>query len=413
MHLGRLDAWHSVVMQPSGWDAAAAALAAGAVTAALTPLSSRIARRVGAVDQPGGRGLSDRPTPRLGGLAIFCGVLVSSLIWLPLHDDRWRAILAGAALITFVGALDDVYDLPPAIKLLGQVTAVLLPVLEGVRVQTFTLPFVHRVDMGDAGVPITVIGIVLIVNVVNFSDGIDGLAAGVCAISAASFSIIAFDLHKGNAAVLAAIITGVSAGFLVHNFHPASAFMGDSGSNLLGYLLGVVSVEGAVKTQAILALIFPLVVLAVPFLDTTFVVLKRLKYRRPVYQADANHFHHRFSRIGFSQRRTVMYLYGWTLLLGVAAVSLRFIPYSDNGGRLHPGWALLMGAILLAVALASAYLVYILEILKFRRLNAMRLRRARPDAEETEIDADSVRRMETGEFDQVRRETEEFEALGR
>jgi UDP-GlcNAc:undecaprenyl-phosphate/decaprenyl-phosphate GlcNAc-1-phosphate transferase len=213
--------------------------------------------------------------------------------------------------------------------------------------------------------------------------------------------------------VLAAIITGVSAGFLVHNFHPASAFMGDSGSNLLGYLLGVVSVEGAVKTHAILALIFPLVVLAVPFLDTTFVVLKRLKYRRPVYQADANHFHHRFSRIGFSQRRTVMYLYGWTLLLGVAAVSLRFIPYSDNGGRLHPGWAALMGAILLAVALASAYLVYILEILKFRRLNAMRLRRARPDAEETEIDADSVRRMETGEFDQVRRETEEFEALGR
>jgi UDP-GlcNAc:undecaprenyl-phosphate GlcNAc-1-phosphate transferase len=390
-------------MQPSGWDAAAAGLAAAVVTAALTPLSSRVARRVGAVDEPRDRGLSDRPTPRLGGLAIFAGVVVAGLIWLPVGEERWRMIAAGAALITLVGALDDVLDLHAAVKFGGQVVAALLPVLAGVRVQTFTLPFVHRVVLGDLGIPLTVLGLVLVMNVVNFSDGLDGLAAGVCAIAAAAFAIIAFDLHRGSSAVLSAVIAGAALGFLVHNFYPASAFMGDCGALLLGYLLGIVVVEGTVKTQAVLALVLPLIVLAVPFLDTTFVVLKRLKYRRRIYVADANHFHHRFSRIGFSQRRTVLYLYAWTLLLGGAAVALRFVPYSDNGGRLHLGWSIVMGLILLAVAAASVYLVYVLEILKLRRLNAVRVRRTRPEATASEVDEDVVRQMETGEFQALNR----------
>jgi UDP-GlcNAc:undecaprenyl-phosphate GlcNAc-1-phosphate transferase len=400
-------------MAPSGWDAAAAGAVAAVVVAAVTPLSARFARRVGAIDEPRARGLAESATPRLGGLAIFCGVALAALIWLPMDQARWAAILAGAALVTLVGALDDIVDLAPPVKLAGQIGAAIIPVAYGVKVESFTLPFVHRVDLGDLGAPLTVLGIVLVVNVVNFSDGIDGLAAGVCAIAAASFAIIAFDLQRGNSAVMAAIIAGAGLGFLIHNFHPASTFMGDCGSNLLGYLLAVVAVEGTVKTQAVLALVLPLVVLAVPFLDTTFVVLKRLKYRRPVYRADANHFHHRFSRIGFSQRRTVLYLYTWTLMLGAAAVALRFVPYSNNGGRLDPGWAIVMGLILLAVVAASAYLVYILEILKFRRLNALRFRRLRPDAGQSDIDSDSAERLETGEFEQVRRETEEFQAVER
>jgi UDP-GlcNAc:undecaprenyl-phosphate GlcNAc-1-phosphate transferase len=390
-------------MQPTGWDAVAAGGVAAVVAAALTPLSSTLARRVGAIDEPRSRGLADRPTPRLGGLAIFAGVLVAMLIWLPVGEDRWRAICAGAALITLVGALDDVFDLHPAVKLAGQLGAATLPVLEGVKVETFTLPFVHRVELGGLGVPLTVLGITLVMNVVNFSDGLDGLAAGVCAIAAIAFSIIAFDLARGNSAVLAAVIAGAALGFLVHNFYPASAFMGDCGSNLLGYLLAVVVVEGTVKTQAVLALVLPLIVLAVPFLDTTFVVLKRLKYRRRIYEADANHFHHRFNRIGFSQRRTVLYLYTWTLMLGGSAIALRFVPYSDNGGRLHLGWSIVMGLILVAVAAASVYLVYVLEILKLRRVSAMRIRRLRPDAAETEVDADVERQMETGEFEALER----------
>jgi UDP-GlcNAc:undecaprenyl-phosphate GlcNAc-1-phosphate transferase len=178
--------------------------------------------------------------------------------------------------------------------------------------------------------------------------------------------------------------------------------MGDSGSNLLGLLLGAVIVQGALKTNAVVALIVPLVVLAVPFLDTGFVVAKRIKYRRPVYRADANHFHHRFHRMGFSQRRTVAYLYGWTALMAGIAVALRFVPYSESSGRLNPGWAVLMLALFAIGFAASVYLVYVLEILKFRRVRAWQLRRADPDTEEHEIDAAVEQDLETGEFSTLR-----------
>ena len=239
-------------------------------------------------------------------------------------------------------------------------------------------------------------------NVVNFSDGIDGLAAGVCAISAIAFAIIAFDLGKDDAGILAAITAGAALGFLVHNFHPASVFMGDCGSNLLGLLLGAIIVEGSLKTNALIALIGPLVVLAVPFLDTGFVVAKRIKYRRPIYHADSNHFHHRFHRIGFSQRRTVLYLYGWTITMAGLAVALRFVPYSDAGDW-HLGWSLFMVGCFLVALAASVYLVLVLEILKLRRLRAWQMRHADPETAEHEIDERVERELETGEFGALER----------
>jgi UDP-GlcNAc:undecaprenyl-phosphate GlcNAc-1-phosphate transferase len=397
-------------MPPSTWDAVAAAVVAGIVVVCLTPLAVRLAHHIGAVDEPRARGLSDRPMPRLGGVAIFSGVLVGAILFLPL-DGRFGAIVAGAAVITVIGAVDDIFELSAPVKLAGQIVAALLPVLDGVRVENFTLPFLHRVELGDLGIPLTVLGIVLIMNVVNFSDGIDGLAAGVCAIAAAAFVVLAFDLERANAAVLAAIIAGSALGFLVHNFHPATVFMGDCGSNLLGLLLACVAVEGTLKTQSLIALVLPLVVLAVPFLDTTFVVLKRLKYKKPVYQADREHFHHRMDRIGFSTRRTVLYLYAWTLMLAGVALALRFVPYSDNSGHLKAGGAGVMALLGLLALVASVYLVYVLEILKFKRLDTIRLRRVKPDLSEEEIDSDVAARLNTGEFDAVRRETEEFERL--
>jgi UDP-GlcNAc:undecaprenyl-phosphate/decaprenyl-phosphate GlcNAc-1-phosphate transferase len=397
-------------MAPDGFDALLAAAVAAVVTAALTPFVGRAARRWGALDEPRDRGLSQRMTPLLGGVAIFAGVAVAALVWLPM-DESYRAIMAGATVITIVGAIDDVIDLHPGLKLAGQVGATAIPVASGVRVSDFTLPFVHRVDLGDLGAPLTIVGIVLIINVVNFSDGVDGLAAGVCAIAATSFAIIAFDLGKASAAVLAAIIAGAALGFLVHNFHPASVFMGDCGSNLLGYLLGAVIVEGSLKTNALIALVGPLVVLAVPFLDTGFVLAKRLKYGRPVYRADRWHFHHRMANIGFSQRQTVLYLYAWMLAMAGLAVALRFLPYSDKAGRLHAGWAALLAVLFVLVVAASVYLVYVLEIFKFRRLDAIRLRRVRPEATEDEIDADVEARLQTGEFEAVRGATEDFPAV--
>lgn len=379
------------------WRAVLACLVALAVAAGLTPAVARFARRVGAVDAISDRGLARQATPLLGGVAIFVAVLVAALLFLP-RNERTEAIVAGAALITLVGGIDDVRDLPPGAKLLGQIAAGLILVLNGVTVHTITLPFVHHVDLGSLGGPLTLLGLVALMNVVNFSDGIDGLAAGVCAISAAAFSVIAFDLGRTSAAILAAIICGAALGFLVHNFHPASVFMGDCGANLLGLLLGATIVEGTLKTNALIALIGPLVVLAVPFLDTGFVIAKRVKYGRPVYRADTNHFHHRFHRIGFSQRRTVLYLYAWTLTMAGLAVALRFIPYSQHGGHLVAGWASLMGALLLFGLAMSLYLVYVLEILKLRRLRTWQLRRTDPTTSEYEIDEAVRQELETGEF---------------
>jgi UDP-GlcNAc:undecaprenyl-phosphate GlcNAc-1-phosphate transferase len=395
---------------PNELDALYAFLVAAAVTALLTPLTMRFARAVGAIDEPRERGLSERPTPLLGGLAIFAGLLVAALIWLPAGYQGshmlWHGVLLAAAVITLVGALDDRFDLPPAVKLAGQVLAAVIVVHYGVAVKVITLPFIGLLHFPNAGVTnagplLTVVGLVAMMNVVNFSDGVDGLAGGVCVIIAAAIAIIAFDLNRGQPGVLAAITAGAALGFLVFNFPPASSFMGDCGANLLGLLMGVITVEAAVKTPVVVSFVLPLILLAVPFLDTTFVVLKRLKYRQPIYRSDTEHFHHRMARIGFSSRRTIAYLYAWTLLLAGLALALRFIPYSDHKGHLYLGWTLVLAGLGLIVVAASGYLVYVLEILKFRRLDAVRLRRLRPEASPAEIELDVVKDFETGEFQAV------------
>jgi UDP-GlcNAc:undecaprenyl-phosphate/decaprenyl-phosphate GlcNAc-1-phosphate transferase len=396
-------------------DALYAFLAAAVATALLTPLTMRLALAVGAIDTPRERGLSERPTPLLGGLAIFAGTLIAGLLWLP--DERiWHGMLIAAAFITLVGAIDDRFELPPAVKLLGQVVAALIVVHYGIAVELITLPFVGALHFPNAGGAITVVGLVALMNVVNFSDGVDGLAAGVCAIVAAALAVISFDLERWAPGVLAAIIAGASLGFLLYNFPPASSFMGDCGANLLGLLMGCLTVEGAVKTEVVLSFVLPLILLAVPFLDTTFVVLKRLKYRRPIYASDDEHFHHRMARIGFSRRRTIAYLYSWTLLLAGFALALRFVPYSNHKGHLYFGWTLVIAALALLVAVASVYLVYVLEILKFRRLDAIRLRRLRPQASPAEIESGIAHDLATGEFQavspqSVSPETGEFQTI--
>ncbi len=401
------------------WDAVFAFLVAMALAALLTPLAASLARRVGAIAMPSERGLATRTTPLLGGLAILAGVVVAAAIWMPGEIKLSRApgarpgsggtvevwaILAGAGVIAIVGAIDDARDLPPLLKLIGQIAAAVIAVQGGVKVTDVTLPFIGGLSFPNAGGAISLIWLVGLMNVVNFSDGVDGLAAGLCTIDGIAFSVIAFDLGVNAAGVLAALTAGAALGFLFHNFHPASVFMGDSGSNLLGYLLGVIAVVGSLKTNVVVALVVPLVILAVPFLDTGFVVAKRLKYGRRPWSADDNHFHHRMARIGFSQRKTVAYLYAWTLLLAAVAVALRFVPYHDHGPphHYHLGWALFM-AVLLVIALAgSVYLVYVLEILKFKSFRTIEIRRTDPATSEEDIDEQVSRDIETGEFERVR-----------
>jgi len=376
-----------------------------------TPVARAFAWRIGAIDEPRERGLHQFPTPRLGGLAIIVAVVVSTLMWLP-HDHKTHAILIGAGVVVLVGAIDDLLELSADFKLIGQILAAAIPVIGGVRVTSFTLPFVHHVSLSPVlAYTLTVLGLVALMNIVNFIDGVDGLAAGVCTITCIAFAIIAFSQHRIEphaAGVLALITAGASLGYLRHGFHPASIFLGDSGSNLLGYLLGAIVIQGALKTNALVGLAFPLIVLAVPILDSSFVIAKRIKYRRPVYQADRSHFHHRFANIGFSPRRTTLYLYGWTVTMAGLALAIRFFPYSDHHGHFHTGWVLaLVGCGLIGLA-ASIYLVLVLEILKLRRFREFQLRRestlaGEPELDRREVDSRVARELETGEFEALRR----------
>ncbi|MGH2888171.1 MAG: glycosyltransferase family 4 protein, partial [Solirubrobacteraceae bacterium] len=409
----RIPPWHACVAMRY-WDAVLSFVVAVAVSAALTPLAARLARRVGAVDLPRDRGLAVRETPLLGGLAILAGVLVAAAVWMPAeitlsHVAHGRpgsggtvqmwGVIGGACLIALIGAIDDIRPLRPAAKLLGQIAAAVMAVEFGAVVTDVTLPFVGALQFPNTGGVLTVIWLVGMMNVVNFSDGIDGLAAGMCTIDGVAFAIIAVDLGVHGAVVLAALTAGAALGFLFHNFYPASVFMGDAGANLLGYLLGVVAVVGSLKTNALVALVGPLMILAIPFLDTGFVVAKRLKYKRKPWSADANHFHHRMARIGFSQRKTVAYLYSWSLLMAGLAVALRLITHHEKH---QTGWLVFLIALALASVAASVYLVYVLEIFKFKGLRASELRRADPATSEHEIDQAVSRDIETGEFERVR-----------
>lgn len=349
-------------------EALLAGLIALGATAALTPLAAAFARLVGAVDRPTARGLGAGGVPRLGGLAILAGVLVATLISLAPFSSEVSAVVQAAILITIVGALDDRFDLLPGVKLIGQIVAAVIAVRGGVVVDNITIPLgIGAVNFGWGAAPLTVFGLVAVMNIVNFSDGIDGLAAGVAAIAAIAFTIVAFDLDKVEGGTLGAITAGAALGFLVFNFNPASVYMGDAGANLLGLLLGCVSVMGAVKTQAVFALLVPFLALAVPVLDTAFVVLKRLKYRQPVYNADREHFHHRLDRVGYSTRKAVLVLYGWTIMLASLAVATRFLTVVDTEGHLVSPGAWILGVLLAVTLGASIYVVYVLEIVKFER----------------------------------------------
>jgi UDP-GlcNAc:undecaprenyl-phosphate/decaprenyl-phosphate GlcNAc-1-phosphate transferase len=410
---------------PGVVDALLAFPVAALVAWFLVPRTDTLARKIGAIDIPGDRSLHETPTPRLGGLAILAAVLVAGLLFLPWNPQP-RAILAGAVAITAVGVLDDVRDIGAGPKLLGQIVATSIPVAAGVKVANFTLPFLGRVEVGaielfelplvgevDLGFVLTLLGIVAVINVINLIDGVDGLAAGVCVISAVTLAVVALSLERYTAGVLATITAGAALGFLRHGFPPASTFMGDTGSNLLGYLLGIIAVVGAVKTNAVVALFFPLLVLTLPILDTGFVVAKRLKYRRPIHVADTSHFHHRMASIGFSQRRTLLYMYGWCIVMAALALALRFVPYSDDHGNFDVAWTAVIAFFALLAVAASLYLVYVLEILKLRRFRLRQLlARGEPAAPaEAEADAGVAYELETGNFAAVNPETGEIETI--
>ena len=367
-------------------------LAAAALVLFLTPLVGRLAPRIGGLDDKADRPRVHRGAiPRIGGLAIVAGILVPAAVLIDI-DGPYLGIFIGTLLVAALGLYDDLRGVTPSRKLVGVTLIALVPVVGfDVTFEHLTLPGIGDHDLGAAAYPLTIVWVVLLANLVNLIDGMDSLAAGIVAIAAASFAILSASFGRADAAVLSAIVCGSTLAFLFHNYHPAKIFMGDSGALALGFLLATLSVDGVLKTAAAITLVAPLLVLAVPILDTSFVILKRLKYRRPPWAADHNHFYHRFMRIGFSQRRTAAYLHLWALMMAGYALLARFVPPRPRGD-----WdlerSLLLGGVGLLVIAASIWMVYSLEILKARHLHAVGLRRfgAAEEAEAVEPEPDEA-----------------------
>src|SRR6185437_2523638 len=347
-------------------------IVAVAIVLLLTPVTAWLAPKIGGIDRGGDRPrVHTKPIPRIGGLAIVVGILVPALLFVDL-DGPYPGILIGTAGVAAIGLLDDTRGLRPGPKALLVVALALIPVLGwDLKMEHLNLPLIGSINLGWAAAPLTVLWIAFLANLVNLIDGMDGLAAGIVAIAAGAFA-------------LAAMVCGATVAFLRSNYHPAKIFMGDCGALALGFLLAAIAVQGVLKTAATIAFAGPLLVMAVPILDTSFVVLKRLKYKRAPWGADHNHFYHRFMRIGFSQRRTAAYLHLWALLLACYGIMLRFVP-PRPGGTWNLGHSLIAIGVGLGVLAASVWMVYTLEILKGRHLRAIGLgrfvREAAPEAD--------------------------------
>lgn len=317
------------------------AVAAG-VTLAATPLASRLGRRIGAVARPGGRNVHEGLVPSTGGVAIFAGIMAAAALqvagetsfgWPVVLTDRGidapglLGLFGGLALIFVVGLVDDIVSLNPGAKFAGQLLAAAVVAASGLRIEFVGNPFSGGLLMlGLLSVPVTVIYLVGFANVINLIDGLDGLAAGVSAIAAASLLVLAAQGNRLDAAVLAAVVIGACVGFLRYNFHPASVFMGDSGSMLLGFTLATISLLGVMKTTAAIALAVPLLIIGVPIFDTASAIVRRLLHRRPIQEADRGHIHHRLLGRGFDQRQTVLIIYVWSVALAFGGYAVRYAP---------------------------------------------------------------------------------------
>ena len=299
-----------------------------ALALCFTPVAIFLAPKIGAVDIPkDDRRMHDKTMPRFGGFAIFTGVTASIAIFMVPGNPRMLSILIGGALIYVLGLIDDLRGIPPKVKLLGQIVAACTVFALGVRINFITGFFSfeegYTFFSGASAFILTVVWIVGITNTINLIDGLDGLAAGVAAIASLSIAYAAFISTESQAATLSMLaVAGGALGFLPFNFHPAKIFMGDGGSLFLGFMLAVLSIEGATKSAAVVATIVPVFVLGLPIFDTAYAILRRILNKKPIMEADKGHLHHRIMAAGFGQNRAVLMLYGISGAMGVAAILL-------------------------------------------------------------------------------------------
>ncbi len=296
------------------------------VSFAATPIVKMFAQKVGAMDIPDEeRRVHDHPIPRMGGLAIFLGFIISVLLFADI-SKQVQGILLGCIIVVATGAVDDLVSLNAWVKFALQIAAALVAVLHGVRIEVLINPAIwsgaeHWV-LGGLSIPISVIWIVAITNSVNLIDGLDGLAVGVSTISSVTMLVIALIVSDPNVAIILAALVGACVGFLPYNLNPAKIFMGDTGALLLGYVLATLSILGLFKFYALISFAVPLLALAVPLLDTIVSFFRRLIKGQSPFHADRGHFHHKLIDLGLSQKQAVAILYTISVILGLAAVIL-------------------------------------------------------------------------------------------
>ena len=290
----------------------------------MTPPVKRFAEKVGAIDVPkDDRRVHNHPIPRMGGLAIFMGFVLSLIVFVPM-STKVLGLLVGALIIAVMGGVDDIVCLNPWIKLLGQVVAALVAIRCGLVFDVISNPNIFAeetyIEIGYLSIPLTMLWIVACTNAVNLIDGLDGLAVGVSAISSLTMLIVSLFVSEPVVSLILAALTGACLGFMPYNLNPAKIFMGDVGSQLLGFVLSTVSIMGLFKLHAIITFFVPLLALALPLADTIFAFFRRILHGQSPFKADKGHFHHRLLAIGLNQKQVVAVLYGISAVLGLLAV---------------------------------------------------------------------------------------------
>lgn len=291
----------------------------------ITPVVKKLAFVIGATDKPNQRKVHQKIMPRLGGLAIYISFVIGVFIFHPvspfLLPNALKAIMLGSGIIIITGVLDDMFEISPKMKMLGQLLAAAVVIFfGGIQVEFINLPFINDpLHFGFLSVPITFLWIVGITNAINLIDGLDGLAAGVSSIAIITISGMAILFGNPFVVVMGAILLASTVGFLFYNFHPAKIFMGDTGALFLGYMIAVLSLLGF-KNVTFISFIIPIIILGVPISDTFFAILRRIVNKKPLSAPDKSHLHHCLLRLGFTHRQTVLIIYAMAAFFGLAAI---------------------------------------------------------------------------------------------
>lgn len=345
------------------------AAAAFVVTFVFTPVAKRLAMRLDAVDYPSKRRINTQPTPRLGGTAVFLGIIAAVAVaiygsahlgWPPVlvsHPSlavNYHMLAVAVLLMVATGATDDIVQLSPKTKFAGQIVAAGVAVAGGLVIHQIVNPFVGGayIELGWFAYPITVIYLVAFTNIINLIDGLDGLASGISCIAALSMFSFAVLADRHDAAALSLALAGSCLAFLRYNFNPASIFLGDSGSLLLGFLLGIISLLNVSRTAALTSLLIPLIVAGVPIIDTFSAIIRRMRAHVSIGQADKGHIHHRLIQEGYNQKQAVLLIYAWCILLSLGAAAINQVDVI---------WRVLIFLALLACSAAFAMHLHLFE----------------------------------------------------